>query len=114
MTAHNGNPADSPKPVQYSQPGCYVWTPHTHYGPSVTVVQPGATSPTPEQTSQAVANLAAALMIAEAERDSARAAIANLVRMLAADPREAIPRLDITTALFTPPLPNPTVPGGAP
>jgi hypothetical protein len=37
MTAHNGNPADSPKPAQCSQPGCYVWTPHTHYGPSVTM-----------------------------------------------------------------------------
>ena len=37
MTAHNGNPADSPKPAQCSEPGCYVWTPHTHYGPSVTL-----------------------------------------------------------------------------
>lgn len=38
MTAHNGNPADSPKPAQCDQPGCYVWTPHTHYdGPQVTL-----------------------------------------------------------------------------
>lgn len=45
MTAHNGNPADSPKPGQCGVEGCYVWTQHDHYGPNVTLSQPAAQTP---------------------------------------------------------------------
>lgn len=55
------------------------------------------------EMAETLAEAQARLAKVEVERDTAKAAIANLIRTLANDPREAIPRLDITTALFTPP-----------